>query len=79
MTRWAARLKANHARSETPGIPEKPSTSLAWGHFGDFGDFGSGTSAETEAREVARILAAAERAAPRPDLDPAEWCGEVEL
>lgn len=28
---------------------------------------------------VARILRAARRAVPRPDLDPAEWRGEVEL
>lgn len=31
-----------------------------------------------EAAEIERILAAAERAAPRPDLDPADWAGEYE-
>lgn len=33
---------------------------------------------EREGWHVRRIMAAAERAAPRPDLDPAEWQGEVE-
>lgn len=36
------------------------------------------TDLEREGWHVRRILAAAERARPRPDLDPAEWRGEVE-
>jgi hypothetical protein len=35
--------------------------------------------AENEASEVARILAAAERAVPETLLDPAEWAGEYEI
>lgn len=36
------------------------------------------TELEREGWHVARILAGAERATPRPDLDPAEWQGEHE-
>jgi hypothetical protein len=33
----------------------------------------------TEAQHIARIIAAAERAVPRPDEDEAEWQGEYEV
>jgi hypothetical protein len=32
----------------------------------------------TEAQHIARIIAAAERAVPRPEDDEAEWIGEAE-
>jgi hypothetical protein len=124
MSRWRDRLIRKYANAKNAENAKTPFESPLEGSFGNFGKFGIGTFSEIEARDVARLVTAAGRAAaalsrpgagskrlelarelrqmatdlreiaaeirardilrhaelaaPRPDLDPAEWQGEYE-